>query len=110
MSLQHAVWILITLALVAANLPWISDRVFFVFRSKRGAKSAWMRLLELLVLYFVVGGIAIGLEQKIYGSFHHQGWQFYVVTLCLFLVFALPGFVWRYDLKVHLDRVERRER
>ncbi|MGA7799744.1 MAG: DUF2818 family protein [Gammaproteobacteria bacterium] len=110
MSLQLAVWILITLALVAANLPWISERVLFVFPSRDGTKNPWWRLLELLILYFVVGGIAIGLEQKIYGSFQHQGWQFYAVTFCLFLVFALPGFIWRYDLKGHLENAQRRER
>jgi len=110
MSLHAAVWILITLSLIAANLPWISERVFFIFSPKNGKKSAWWRLLELLILYFVVGGIAIGLEQKIYGNLHHQGWQFYAVTVCLFLVFALPGFIWRYDLKVHLDKAEHRER
>lgn len=110
MSLHAAVWILIALSLIAANLPWISERVFFIFPPKSGNKSPWWRLLELLILYFVVGGIAIGLEQKIYGSFHHQGWQFYTVTFCLFLVFALPGFIWRYDLKMHLDKAEHRER
>jgi hypothetical protein len=25
-----------------------------------------------------------------------QGWQFYATTGALFIVFAFPGFVWRY--------------
>ncbi|MFN2339544.1 MAG: hypothetical protein ABR544_11300 [Gammaproteobacteria bacterium] len=32
------------------------------------------------------------------------------MTACLFLVFALPGFIYRTDLRVHLDRAKRRSR
>ena len=98
----YAVWLYLALAIVTANLPWLSERFFFVFAPPRG-KRAWMRLLEWLVLYFVVGGIGVGLEQKINGDIHRQHWVFYVVTACLFMVFALPGFIYCYDLKKHLD-------
>ena len=30
------------------------------------------------------------------GSVHPQDWEFYVVVVCLYLVAAFPGFVWRY--------------
>ena len=30
------------------------------------------------------------------GSVHRQHWQFYVAVVCLYLVFAFPGFVLRY--------------
>jgi hypothetical protein len=33
---------------------------------------------------------------------HPQGWEFYVITLALFAMFALPGFIWRYDLRPQL--------
>jgi len=78
--------------------------VFFFIAPRKGYKGAAIRLLEWLVLYFVVGALGIGLEQKIMGNVHAQGGEFYVVTLCLFLVFAFPGFIWRYDLKKHLGR------
>jgi hypothetical protein len=30
------------------------------------------------------------------GNVFNQGWQFYAVTVCLFLVLAFPGFTFRY--------------
>lgn len=108
MSLNLAVSVLLLVAVLAANLPWLSERMLFVFPPPGGEKSAWLRLLEWLVLYFLVGGIALGLEQKSFGERHAQDWEFYAVTLCLFLVFALPGFIYRNDLKDHLDKAKRR--
>lgn len=108
MSLTLAVMALLVVAVLAANLPWLSERFLFVFPAPGGVKSAWLRLLEWLVLYFLVGGIALGLEQKSFGERHAQDWEFYAVTLCLFLVFALPGFIYRYDLKGLLARAKRR--
>jgi hypothetical protein len=35
------------------------------------------------------------LEQQI-APRHSQNWEFYAVTACLFLVFAFPGFTYRY--------------
>ena len=34
----------------------------------------------------------------------------YLGVFCLFLVFALPGFIYRYDLKGHLEKARRRRR
>lgn len=92
------------MAIVAANLPWFSERLFFIFTPKGGAKKIWMRLLEWLLMYFLVGALALGLEFKLQGDVHPQDWEFYVVTLCLFMIFALPGFIYRHDLKRHLSR------
>lgn len=41
----------------------------------------------------------MALEYKITGGNYSQQWEFYVATLCLFVVFALPGFIYHYDLK-----------
>lgn len=98
------IWLLIVVALIAANLPWLSEKFFFVFAPPGGAKRAWMRFLEWFVLYLLLGAIALGLERKITGQIHVQDWEFYAVTLCLFLIFALPGFIYRHDLKHLLDR------
>lgn len=107
MTSTVAIWILLVLAIVAANLPWISERVLFIWTPENG-KSPWNRLGEWLLLYFLVGGIGMGLEQKSMGEIHKQEWEFYAVTICLFLVFALPGFIYRHDLRHHLDRAKKR--
>jgi len=104
MSATALSWILIGLALVAANLPWISDRIFLVVTPRSGHKRAWIRWLELIVLYFLVGAVGFGMEKKLNGDISHQGWVFVVVTASLFLVFALPGFLWRIDLRHRFAR------
>jgi hypothetical protein len=85
---------LLLLALAAANLPFIADRLLFVFPLKTQKNIAW-HLLELVVLYFIVGGISMLLEYKV-APLHSQNWEFFAVTTCLFLVFAFPGFTYRY--------------
>lgn len=87
--------LLLILAFVAANLPFLSERVFFVLKPKARSKGFAWRLLELVVLFFVVGGIALLLEGKL-GEVHKQNWEFYAVNASLFVVFAYPGFVYRY--------------
>ncbi len=94
-----SVWVLIIVAFVAANLPWMTERLFLVFKPRGGTKRFWMRLVEWLVLYVLVGVFAAGLEMKITGDIHPQDWEFYVVVFCLFLIFALPGFIYRHELK-----------
>ena len=67
-----------------------------------------MRLLEWLLLYFIVGFIALGFEKKMTGQLHAQDWEFYATGFCLFIVFALPGFIYRHDFLHHLQRWKRR--
>lgn len=86
--------VLLLLALVAANLPFVTDRLMLFISLKSEKGVAW-HLFELLVLYFVVGGVSILLERRIAAQ-HSQNWEFYAVTVCLFLVFAFPGFSYRY--------------
>ena len=86
---------LLVIALVAANLPFLLERILFVSTPKDGQKGFGWRLLELVLLYFVVGGLGWLLSKKI-GTPQLQGWQFYAVTGCLFIVMAYPGFVYRY--------------
>lgn len=87
--------LLLILAFVAANLPFLVERIFFVLKPKTGSKGFAWRLLELVVLFFAVGGIALLLEGKL-GEVHKQNWEFYAVNASLFVVFAYPGFVYRY--------------
>ena len=104
MTAVQSSWLIIVIALIAANLPWLTDRVLLVLEPKEGVKHPAWRWLEWLLLYFIIGGVAFGLEQKINGETYPQDWEFYAVGLCLFLVFALPGFIYRYDLRLLLQR------
>lgn len=85
---------MVVLALVAANLPFISNRLFVIYRLNIG-KNLAARLGELVVWYLVVGAVGLLLE-KSGGQIAPQGWEFYAVTGALFLTFAFPGFVYRY--------------
>ena len=64
------VWLLVIVAFLVANVPWMSERFFVFFAPPGGVKRAWMRLLEWVVLYFVVGLLALGLEHKVSGENH----------------------------------------
>jgi hypothetical protein len=89
-----ASWLVIAVALAAANLPFLTEHVFGVFPLKR-TKPFFVRLLELVVLYFIVGALALALESRI-GNVFAQTWEFYAITACMFVVLAFPGFVLRY--------------
>ncbi|HIA08324.1 MAG TPA: DUF2818 family protein [Chromatiaceae bacterium] len=96
MSQGTALIIFLILTLLAANLPWMSDRRFFVFPAGDGGKGPLPRLVELALMYGAIAAIGFGLEQKVTGSVHAQDWEFYAVTACLFIVFAMPGFIYRH--------------
>jgi hypothetical protein len=95
-----SIWLVLALAFAGANLPFLSQRVLGLVPLARG-KNLAVRLAELVLLYFIVGGIGLALEQHA-GQIAPQGWEFYAITGALFLTFAFPGFVWRYLLK-HRD-------
>ena len=58
MSQHLSVWIVVLAALCAANLPFATRRVLGAVPLRKG-KTLPIRLLELVVLYFVVGGIGL---------------------------------------------------
>lgn len=97
MTQAAAPWLVIVLALAAANLPFLTQRVLGVV-ALAGGKNLAVRLGELVVLYFAVGGIGLALEHRA-GRIAAQGWEFYAITGALFLTFAFPGFVYRYLYK-----------
>ena len=55
-------------------------------------------MLELFVLYLLVGGVGIAFEGLL-GNVFKQRWEFYTITFSLFVVMAFPGFVFRYLLR-----------
>ncbi|MBI1625500.1 DUF2818 family protein [Comamonas suwonensis] len=95
MSITASIWLIILAALVAANLPFINQRLGIVGPVVTGRKSLWVRLLEMVILYLLVGGFGLLLERRA-GQISPQGWEFYAVTATLFLTLAFPGFVYRY--------------
>ena len=89
-------YVVIVLALVFASLPFLSERLFALVTLQRlPQKPFWLRLLELVVYYFLIGGLGFAMEANL-GNRFPQSWEFYAVTFCMFLVFAFPGFIYRY--------------
>lgn len=94
---------MIAVAIALANLPFLNEKLFAFVPLPPGrgvaqeahTKHFVLRLLELFVLYFVVGALAYALESRI-GNAFAQTWEFYAITGCMFVVLAFPGFVYRY--------------
>jgi hypothetical protein len=100
MQNSGSLWFIIVLALLAANLPFINERLWGVWKIFSSTKPVWARLLELISLYLVIGVLA-WMTEKSQTAVHVQGWQFFVITSCLFLVAAYPGYLWRYLWRRH---------
>ncbi|AQR70455.1 MULTISPECIES: DUF2818 family protein [Janthinobacterium] len=102
MDVTASSWLVIALGILGANLPFLNEKLFAAVPLKKAAQAeqGWrkplaLRLLEMVILYFIVGAVAFALEARI-GNGFPQTWEFYAITGCLFLVLAFPGFVTRY--------------
>lgn len=89
-----AVAVVLVVAFIAANLPFVNERVFAVGPRLANKAVAW-RLLELLVYAAAVAILGRVLESRL-GQASPVRWEFVAVWLCVFLTLAFPGFVWRY--------------
>jgi hypothetical protein len=101
MNQTVAVWLLIVIALAAANLPFINERLFALIPLGSGEqvdKSFLLRLIELVALYGLVGLLGYLFESTL-GNPFKQRWEFYAITFSLFVVLAFPGFVIRYLMR-----------
>ena len=98
MSQSGLVWLVILAACVAANLPFVNQRILAIGPALLPHKKLLLRLVELVVLYLLVGGLALLLEKGV-GQIAPQGWEFYAVTGAMFIVLAFPGFLFRYLLR-----------
>ncbi|MDR3099381.1 MAG: DUF2818 family protein [Paraburkholderia sp.] len=96
--MSAAGWFIVLLALAGANLPFLNQRLFGIVPLRAQKKSVWIRIAEMIVLYFVAGAFGFMLEARA-GNRFDQGWQFYAITFSLFVVFAFPGFTWQYLVK-----------
>lgn len=95
MSSTGAVWLVIGVAFIAANLPFLNHRVLAIGPLLQPRKALLLCIAEMLVLYFVVGGLGLLLEKRA-GQIAPQGWEFYAITGTLFITLAFPGFIYRY--------------
>ncbi len=99
MSQTVSIAVLAFLALLAANLPFLTSRPLGVLPFAAN-KTLGARLLELVAYYFLIGGVGLLLEKRA-GQIAPQTWEFYAITATLFITFAFPGFVYRYLVKRH---------
>ncbi|MDQ5889342.1 MAG: hypothetical protein QG667_2637 [Pseudomonadota bacterium] len=86
----QALW-LVT-ALVVANLPFVIKATMLP-KVTEGGLALLLRLLEWLAGFLILCGFAWFLESRS-APVHAQNWQFYVSVLCMYAVFAFPGFVY----------------
>ena len=99
MTQTASIWLVILAALVAANLPFMNERWLAAGPvASSPDKPLWGRLVELVLMYLVVGLLAWVLERRS-GQVYPQTWEFYAITATLFVTLAFPGFVWRYLTK-----------
>ena len=98
MTQAVATWVVLVFALIAANLPFINERVLAVVPLRSRHKPLAVRIGELLVFYALSGVVGLLFEQR-QGQIAPQGWEFYAITATLFITFAFPGFVYRYLFK-----------
>ena len=92
-----SVWLVLLAAFIAANLPFVTQRLMAVW-PRAQPKGLGLRLTEMVVFYFLVGFLGLALEYRA-GQIAPQGWEFYAVTAALFVTLAFPGFVYCYLLK-----------
>lgn len=89
-----AVACVLVAAMLAANAPFLNNRLFLVGPLKSPKPLTW-RLAELLLYASLVVLLGRALEGHI-GQVSEQRWEFYAVWGFSFLTLAFPGFVWRY--------------
>lgn len=99
MNASVSVWVVLVVAVLAANLPFLNQRWLGVV-PRSAPKSLGIHVLELVICYGLVGALGLALENAD-GQISPQGWQFYATTAALFLTLAFPGFVYRYLYKRH---------
>lgn len=97
MNHTYSIALVLLAAFIGANLPFLNER-WVALIPRPGTKSLGLRLVELVLFYFLVGALGLVLEQSA-GQIYPQGWEFYATTGTLFLTLAFPGFVYRYLYK-----------
>lgn len=103
METNQAVWLLLITAMVLANIPFIlGNRLFLLIKVPH--KSIVVNMIEWFTYFCITGLFAYLLEKKSMGHVAPQEWEFYTVVLFMFMIFAFPGFIYRYNLKNFLKK------
>jgi hypothetical protein len=89
-----AIWLVLTVALVGANLPFVNQRIFLV-GPRRAPKPPLWHVVELVVYAAVAAAIGRMLEAQI-SQTAPQRWEFYAIWGSVMVTLAFPGFVWRF--------------
>lgn len=89
-----AVLSLVVVTALAANMPFMNQRIWLV-GPKRTPKTATWHLLELCLNAALVFALGRWLEGHV-SQVAPLRWEFFVIWACVFLTFAFPGFTWRY--------------
>ncbi|WP_235914887.1 DUF2818 family protein [Pelistega ratti] len=156
---ETSVWLIIILAMISANLPFLTERMFafspfrltgepekfigfyllralvsygligfvfylltepafptsaklfavvvyivlftipgFIYKGIVQHKHLGLHFIELIVFIVFIVSIGFFIESH-YANRFSQSWQFYAIGICLFLVLAFPGFVWRHLMR-----------
>lgn len=91
--------VVLGILVVFANLPFVTSRFFGLVRC--GASKAGLALFAEVLLCYSLALLGIKLSEFWSdGVSYSQGWEFYVVLSCLFVVAGFPGFVLRYFWRV----------
>ncbi|MCK6392227.1 DUF2818 family protein [Zoogloea sp.] len=78
-----------------ANLPFFTPRFMGVMPMK-ASKVGFVLFFEVALCYLLALLGLVGAESWLEGVGYSQGWEFYVVVSCLFVVAGFPGFVHRF--------------
>lgn len=103
MELNQAVWVLLVTAIVLSNIPFILSNRLFIF-IKVPEKSIWINFAEWFLYFIITGFFAYLLENKSMGHVAEQSWEFYTINLFMFMIFAFPGFIYRYNLRQFMNK------
>lgn len=104
MTSSQAVWLVLAVAVVTANLPFVSERALILGPRLQPKPFAW-RLLELCLLGGATLLLGFSLEAML-GQRAPQRWEFFAAFACLYLTLASPGFVWRHLRRRGQDQAE----
>lgn len=89
-----SIWLVLLVAVVAANAPYLSPRLLLV-GPRRARKGGGWHVLEIVLMGLLTLGLGFVLEARL-GQRSPQGWEFYAAALALFVTLGFPGFTWRY--------------
>jgi hypothetical protein len=102
---ELAALLFVAFGFISASLPFFFSRWGLVF-ARPVAKPFVAYALESAILFSLVVAGFVFWESRT-GQRAPQDWEYYAVIVCLWLVAAFPGFVWRFLLQKKNTAVKR---